>query len=127
MILGRCGLWKAMEKGHGGGDVLACLGEAREGFIVCDDPPVHIAGHGACAPTVSMVLDLPIELRAFLLELESRFLEFLVSGFQLLHPHARWGRCLPLGLVTEVVHQGSLLLVNALDVSLGDTRHETFT
>ena len=40
----------------------------------------------ACAPTVSMVLDLLIELRAFLLELESCFLELSVSGLQLLHP-----------------------------------------
>ena len=37
-----------------------------------------------CAP-VSVALDLAIELRTFLLELESRFLLLLVSGFQLLH------------------------------------------
>ena len=43
-------------------------------------------GHGARVPTVSMALDLSIELRAFLLELESCFLELLVSGLQLLHP-----------------------------------------
>ena len=39
-----------------------------------------------CAPTVSMVLDLSIKLHAFLLELESCFLELLVLGLQLLHP-----------------------------------------
>ena len=80
MILRRRGLWKAMEQGRRGGDVLARLGEAREGFIIGDDPPVHVSGHGACAPTVSMALDLLIELCAFLLELESCFLELLVSG-----------------------------------------------
>ena len=34
----------------------------------------------ARAPTVFMALDLPIELRVFLLELESCFLKLLVSG-----------------------------------------------
>ena len=92
-----------MEQGHHSDDVLGCPGEAREGFIICDDPPVHIAGHGTCAPTVSVALYLLVELRLFLLELESRFLDLLVSGFQLLHPHARWSRCLHLGLVVEVV------------------------
>ena len=75
MIIRHHGLWKAMEQGHRGGNVLACPSEAREGFIVCDDPPVHVVGHGVCAPTVSKALDLPIELRPFLLELESCFLE----------------------------------------------------
>jgi len=70
-----------MEQGRRGGDVLACPDEAREGFIICDDPSVHITGHGACAPTVSMALDLSIEFSALLLKLESRFLELLVSGF----------------------------------------------
>ena len=41
-----------------------------EGFVVLDDPPVHVAGHGARTPTVSVALDLSLELRAFLLELE---------------------------------------------------------
>ena len=92
-----------MEQGHGGGDVLACPSEAREGFIVYDDSPVHVSSHGACAPIVSAALYLPIELRVFLLELDSCFLDLSVLGFQLLHPHARWGRCLPLGLIAEVV------------------------
>ena len=69
-----------------GSDVLACLGEVWEGFIVLNDPPVHIVGHGACTPAVSVALDLLLELRAFLLELESCFLELLVPGLQLLHP-----------------------------------------
>ena len=38
------------------------------------------------APTISVALDLSLELHAFLLELESCFLELLVSGLQLLHP-----------------------------------------
>ena len=115
-----------MEYGRHGDDVLACLDGAREGFIICDDPPVHVAGHGMCAPTVSVAFDLPIELRAFPLELESCFLDLPMSGFQLLHPHARWGRCLPLGLVIEVVRRGSLLLEDTFNVSLGGTHHEAF-
>ena len=70
-------LWKPSEQGHHGSDVLACPGEVWEGFVVLDDPSVHITSHGMCAPTVSMVLDLSIELHAFLLKLESRFLKLL--------------------------------------------------
>ena len=79
-ILRRCEPQKPLEQGRCSGNVLACLGEVRECFIIIDDPPIHVAGHGACTPTVSVVLDLSIELHAFLLELESRFLELLVSG-----------------------------------------------
>ena len=88
-ILGRHSLWKAMEQGRRDGDVLACPGKARKGFIIGDNPLVYITGHGACAPTVSAALDLPIELRAFLHKLESCLLDLPLSGFQLLHPHAR--------------------------------------
>ena len=52
-----------------------------EGFIVLDDPPVHVMGHGARVPTVSVVL----KLHTFLLKLESCFLELLVPSLQLLH------------------------------------------
>ena len=55
-------------------------------FIVLDDPPVHVMSHGACTPTVSVALDLSLELHVFLLELELRFLELLVPGLQLLYP-----------------------------------------
>ena len=126
MILGCRGLWKAMEKGCRSSDVLACPGEVREGFIIGDDPLVYIAGHGACTPTVSVALDLSIELRVFLLELETRFLELLLLGFQLLHPHAWQGYCLPLSLVVEVVYWVSLLLMDASNVSLKGTCHEAF-
>ena len=70
-----------MEQGRGGGDVLARPGEVRKGIIIGDDPPIHIVGHGTCAPTISAVLYLLVELRAFLLELESRFLDLSVLGF----------------------------------------------
>ena len=86
MILGHRGPRKPKEKGHHSSDVLACPGEVWEGFIVLDDPPVHVAGHNARTPTVSMALDLLLELHAFLLELESCFLELLVPSLQLLHP-----------------------------------------
>ena len=56
-------------------DVLAFAGEVRERLIILDDPLVHVTGHGACAPPVSMALDLSIELYMLLLELESCFLE----------------------------------------------------
>ena len=64
-----------MEQGCRGGDVLAHPSESREGFIISDDPLVHVTGHGAGTPAISTVLDLLIELHAFLLELESCFLE----------------------------------------------------
>ena len=69
-----------MTQGRRSSDVLACPGEVWEGFIVLDDPPIHIADHGTHMPTVSMALDLLFELHVFLLELESCFLELLVSG-----------------------------------------------
>ena len=50
------------------------LAWAKCGFIL-DDPPVYVAGHGACTITVSVALNLSIELHAFLFELESCFLE----------------------------------------------------
>jgi len=86
MILGCCGPSKPTEQGRCSSDLLAHLGKVWEGFIIRDDPLVDIAGHGTLVPTVSVALDLPIELRAFLLELESCFLELLVSGLQLLYP-----------------------------------------
>ena len=49
----------------------------------------------ARAPIVSVVLDLSLELRTFLLELESCFFELLVPCPQLLYPQARWGPCVP--------------------------------
>ena len=54
----------------------------------------------------SSVLDLPIKLHVLLLELESRFLKLLVSGFQLLHPHVWLGCCLPLGTVSRPIAPG---------------------
>ena len=60
-----------MEQGHHGNDVLACPGEVWEGFVILDDPSVHIEGHGTRRPTIFVVLDLSLELCAFLLELES--------------------------------------------------------
>jgi len=97
-----------------------------EGFIVLYDPPIHVVGHGARTPTISMVLDLLLELRAFLLELESCFLELLVPGLQLLHPQVRWGPCILLDLVVEVIRWGNLSLMDAFDMSLGGTYHKTF-
>ena len=60
-ILGSRGLWKAMEQGRSGGDVLACPGEVREGSVVGEDPLVYITGRGACVPTIPMTLDLLLD------------------------------------------------------------------
>ena len=73
-----------------------------------------------------MALDLSIELRVFLLELESCFLKLLVLGHQLLHPQVGWSPYIPLNLVVEVIRWGSLFLMDAFDVSLRGTCHETF-
>ena len=89
MILGCRGLRKPLEQGRGGSDVLACPGEVWEGFVVLDDPPVHVVGHGARTPTVSVALDLRLKLRAFPLELELCFFKLLVPRPQLLYPQAR--------------------------------------
>jgi len=88
-ILRRCGPWKPSKQGHRSNDILACLGEVWEGFIIFDDPPIHVIGHDTRTPAVSVVFDLLLELCAFLLKLESCFLELLVPGLQLLHPQAR--------------------------------------
>ena len=88
-ILGHRGPRKPPEQGRHSSDVLACPGEVWEGFVVLDDPPVHVGGHGACTPTVSVALDLSFELRTFLLELESCFFELLVPRTQLLYLEAR--------------------------------------
>ena len=84
-----------------------------EGFIIINDPSVHVVGHGACTPTIFVALNLSLKLCLFLLELESCSLELLVPGIQLLYPQARWGPCIPLDLIVEVVRRGSLSLVDA--------------
>ena len=126
MILERCGLWKAMEQGRCSDNVLACPSEVRKGFIVGNDPSVYVMGHGVCAPTVSAVFDLPIDLRVFPHKLESDFIDLLLLGSQLLHPYARWGHYLPFSFTIEVACRGSLLHGDAFDVSLGGFCHETF-
>ena len=85
-ILEHRGPWKPPEQGHCDADVLAYLSEVWEGFIILDDPMVHVMSHSTRTLTVSMALDLLIELHTFLLELESCFLELLVSGLELLLP-----------------------------------------
>ena len=101
-ILRRCGLRKAMEQGRCGGNVLACPSEVRKGFIVGDDPLVHVTGHNSCAPTVSAAFDLPIDLRVLLNKLLSGFVYLPLSGSQLLQPYVRWGRCSPFDSIAEV-------------------------
>ena len=68
-ILGCRRLWKPPKQCYHSSDVLAFAGEVRERLIILDDPLVHVTGHGACMPPISMVVDLAIELRAFLLKL----------------------------------------------------------
>ena len=99
----------------------------RKGFTIGDDPSVHVTGHGACAPTVSVVFDLPIDLRVLPNKLLSGFVYLPLSGSQLLHPYVWWGHCPPFGSIVEVAYRGSVIRGDALDVSLGGTRHETFS
>jgi hypothetical protein len=61
-----CRLREPSEQGHRGNYVLACPCEVREILVILDDPLVHVAGNGACTPTVSVVFDLTLELRALL-------------------------------------------------------------
>ena len=69
-ILRHRGPRKPLEQGHCNSDVLARPDEVWEGFIILDDPLVHVMGHGVHMPIVSLALDLSLELRMFLLELE---------------------------------------------------------
>ena len=78
-ILGRREPRKPRDQGHRSSDVLALPGEVWESFIVLDGPPVHVAVHSTRTSTVSMALDLLLELYALLLELESCILELLVT------------------------------------------------
>ena len=77
-------------------------------------------------PTFYVALDLLLELCAFLLKLESCFFELLVPCPQLLYPHVRWGPCIPLDLIIEVVYWGSPSLIDAFVVLVRGTCHETF-
>ena len=80
MILERRGPQKPPKQGRHGSDVLACPGEVWEGFVILDDSLVHVMGRGMRTPTVFVALDLSLELCAFLLKLESCFLDLLVLG-----------------------------------------------
>ena len=70
-----------MEQGRCGGDVLACPSEVRKGFIISDDPLVHVVGDGACVPTISAAFDLLIDQRVFLNKLLSGFVDLPLLGF----------------------------------------------
>ena len=65
-----------MEQGYGGDDVLARPSEVRKGFIVGDDPSVHVAGYGAC-----VAFDLPIHQRVFPNKLLSGLIDLPFLGF----------------------------------------------
>ena len=65
MILGCHRLWKPLEQGCRSSNVLACLGEVWEGFIILDDLLVHVVGHSTRMPTISAALDLSLELHMF--------------------------------------------------------------
>ena len=54
--------------------------------IILDDPPVYIAGDGACMATISVAFDLALVLHTLQLQLESRILDLLMPCPQLLHP-----------------------------------------
>ena len=115
-----------MKQGYCGSDVLACPSKVRKGSIIGDDPLVYVTVHGTCVPTVSAAFDFPIDLHVFPNKMLSGFVDLPLLGSQLLHPYARWGRCMPFGFATEVAYWGSLLRGDTFDVSLRGTHHETF-
>ena len=115
-----------MEQTRCGNDVLACPSKVRKGFIVGDDPSIYVTGHSACVPTISVAFDLLIDLHVLPNKLLSGFIYLPLLGSQLLHPYMRWGRCSPLGSITEVAYRGSLLHGDAFDVSLEGFHHQTF-
>ena len=102
MILGRRGLQKVVQQGRRCSHVLAYPSEVRESPIIGEDPPMDITGRGACVPTVSVTLDLLLDVSVFPDELLPDFIYFLLLGSQLLHPYMMWGRCPPFGCATEV-------------------------
>ena len=99
-IFGRRGLWKAVKQGCCGSDVLACPGEVRVGFVVGEDPLVHIMGHGACASTIPAMLDLLINSLVFPDELLSGIIDFQLSCSQLLRPYMGGAAALPPSLMS---------------------------
>ena len=48
-------------------------------------------------------------------------------AMMLVNKKVRWGPCIPLDLIVEVVRWGSLFLMDDFDKSLRGTRHETLT
>ena len=56
-------------------------GKVWEAIVALNDPPVYVAGHGTCVPTVSTAFDLPINLRVFPNKLLSGFVDLPLSGF----------------------------------------------
>ena len=86
-----------MEQGCCGGNVLACPSEVRKGFIIGDDPSVHVTGHDVCASTVFAAFDLSIDLHVLLNKLLSSFVYLPLLGSPLLHPYVR----LPAGVVSS--------------------------
>jgi hypothetical protein len=43
------------------------LGEMQKAIVILDDPLIHIVGHGACTPAISIVKYFTLELWALLL------------------------------------------------------------
>jgi hypothetical protein len=76
--LGRRLLREPFQQGLSGGDVLACLDEARGTLVVFEDPPVYVRSAAARAPSVPTASNLSLEFGALLFYLEARFLELLL-------------------------------------------------
>ena len=66
-VFGCHGLREPSEQGRHGSYVLACPGEVWEASVVLDDPPIYVAGDGACTTTVFTMFDLTLELHTLLL------------------------------------------------------------
>jgi hypothetical protein len=62
MIFGCCRLRESSEQGHDDNYVLASPGKVREITAILDDPLVYVAGDGTRTPTISVALNLVLEL-----------------------------------------------------------------
>jgi len=80
VILGHCGLWKAMQQGGCCGDVLAGSGKVRKGPIVGEDPLMYGAGRGAWAPPVFAAFNLVIDVHVFPNEPLPGLIDLLLTG-----------------------------------------------
>ena len=80
-LIGSRGPWHASDHSRHRGYVMTGAGEVWEAIVVLDDPPMYVAGHDTCVPTISTVFDLPIDQCVFPNKLLSNFVDLPLLGF----------------------------------------------